>query len=63
MHEIFVTLPARDIQNENVLYNFLQDKVDLFEKHLSACELLSKYGVNRPISTFLQVMLASLSAL
>lgn len=55
--EIFTCMPVRDLKEQNVspLYKELQDRIDLFERHLNAAEILFKYQTPRPLSWFFEL--------
>lgn len=55
LNDIFESLPARTPDCSPVLAA-LQDRVDLFEQHLSAVEILAKYRVNKPLGWFLNMV-------
>ncbi|PRP88568.1 neuroblastoma-amplified sequence-like [Planoprotostelium fungivorum] len=52
MNDIFSYLPVRDPNNRDVQYVRLQDRLDRFEVHLSASEVLHQYGLAPPIAFY-----------
>jgi len=64
MNRIFLSLPARDSSNEkqSAQYQALQDRLDEFELHLLASEILSKYNIAPPLQFYRRMDISSSSS-
>jgi hypothetical protein len=51
---IWQGLPPRG-KDANTRMTLLQDRIDLLESHLTAAEILTRHGIGRPLSFFLQL--------